>query len=309
VSLVEQHARFDAAFTRGARVTLLGVATSAVLAAVKIVAGIIGNTYALIADGIESLLDVFSASIAWLSLRYSSRPPDERHPYGHGRAESLGALMIAAVLLAAAVGIGALSIREILTPHLLPAPFTLAVLVGVIVVKELLFRFLLREGRGINSRAVETDAWHHRSDALTSAAAFVGISLALWRGEGWASADDWAALFACAIIGFNGLRLFRSALDDVMDAAPSPSIETSVRRVAMAVPGVVGTDKCRVRRSGVALLVDLDVIVDGAISVRHGHEIAHRVKRALLDSDLGVLDAFIHVEPARTPGLEPGSIG
>jgi cation diffusion facilitator family transporter len=298
VSLVQQHARFDAAFHRGTKVTLLGVATSAVLAVVKIVSGVVGHTYALVADGVESLLDVFSASIAWASLRYSARPPDDRHPYGHGRAESLGALIIAVLVLTAAVGIAALSVREILTPHLLPAPFTLVVLVGVIVVKELLFRFLLREGRDINSRAVQTDAWHHRSDALTSAAALVGISLALWHGEGWAAADDWAALFACAIIAFNGLRLLRGALDDVMDAAASPDIETAVRQLAMGVSGVVGTDKCRVRRTGVALLIDLDVIVDGAISVRRGHEIAHQVKGALLDSDLGVLDAVIHIEPA-----------
>lgn len=299
MSLLEQHARFDAAFSRGTKVTLVGVAVSAVLAVVKIVSGVVGHTYALVADGVESLLDVFSASIAWLSLRYSSRPPDERHPYGHGRAEALGALVIAVVLLAAAMGIAALSVREILTPHLLPAPFTLAVLVGVIVIKELLFRFLLREGRDIHSRAVQTDAWHHRSDALTSAAALVGISLALWHGEGWAAADDWAALFACGIIAVNGLRLLRGALDDVMDAAPPPDVEASIRRLATAVPGVAGTDKCRVRRSGVVLFVDLDVIVDGAISVRRGHDIAHDVKRALLDSNLGVLDVIVHVEPQK----------
>jgi cation diffusion facilitator family transporter len=298
VSLAAQHARFDAAFARGARVTLLGVAISVLLAAIKIVSGVVGHTYALVADGVESLLDVFSATVAWGSLRYSSRPPDEKHPYGHGRAEPLGALAIAMVLIAASIGIGALSVREILTPHLLPAPFTLGVLVGVIVVKEVLFRFLLREGRDIRSRAVETDAWHHRSDAITSAAAFIGISLALWRGDGWAAADDWAALFACGIIAFNGVRLLRSAFDDVMDAAPPADVEATVRRLALAVPGVLGTHKCRVRRSGVALFIDLDVIVDGSISVRRGHELAHEVKAALLDSHLGVLDVIVHVEPA-----------
>jgi cation diffusion facilitator family transporter len=301
VSLATQHARFDAAFARGARVTLLGVTISVALAAIKIASGVVGHTYALVADGVESLLDVFSASVAWGSLRYSARPPDEKHPYGHGRAEPLGALAIAAVLIAASIGIAALSVREILTPHLLPAPFTLAVLVGVIVVKEVLFRFLVREGRDIRSRAVETDAWHHRSDAITSAAAFIGIALALWRGDGWAAADDWAALFACGIIAFNGVRLFRSAFDDVMDAAPPADVEAAVRQLALAVPGVRGTHKCRVRRSGVALFIDLDVIVDGAITVRRGHDIAHQVKAALLDSDLGVLDVIVHVEPAADP--------
>jgi cation diffusion facilitator family transporter len=298
VSLVRQHARFDAALARGAKVTLLAISISVVLAAIKIASGIIGHTYALVADGVESLLDVFSASVAWGSLRYSARPPDEKHPYGHGRAEPLGALVIAAVLIAASIGIATLSIREILTPHLLPAPFTLGVLVGVIVIKEVLFRFLVREGRDIRSRAVETDAWHHRSDALTSGAAFIGISLALWHGDGWAAADDWAALFACGIIAINGLRLFRSAFDDVMDAAPPADVEAAVRQVALGVPGVLGTHKCRVRRSGVALFIDLDVIVDGGITVRHGHDIAHEVKGALLDSHLGVLDVIVHVEPA-----------
>lgn len=306
MSLAEQHARFDAALARGARVTLLGISISVALAAIKIAAGVIGHTYALIADGVESLLDVFSASVAWGSLRYSAKPPDEKHPYGHGRAEPLGALVIAGVLIAASIGIAALSIREILTPHLLPAPFTLGVLVGVIVIKEVLFRFLVREGRDIRSRAVETDAWHHRSDALTSAAAFIGISLALWHGEGWAAADDWAALFACVIIAANGFRLLRTAFDDVMDAAPPADVEATVRKLALGVSGVAGTHKCRVRRSGVALFIDLDVIVDGGITVRRGHDIAHDVKAALLDSDLGVLDVIVHVEPSVEERHTPG---
>ena len=298
MSIAQQHARFDAAIARGVRVTLLAITISVLLAIIKIAAGVVGHTYALIADGVESLLDVFSASVAWGSLRYAARPPDEKHPYGHGRAEALGALMIASVLIAASIGIATLSIVEILTPHLLPAPFTLAVLVGVIVVKEVLFRFLVREGRDIRSRAVEADAWHHRSDAVTSAAAFIGISLALWRGDGWAAADDWAALFACVVIAANGVRLLRAAFDDVMDAAPPADVEAAVRRVALAVPGVRGTHKCRVRRSGVALIIDLDVIVDGAMTVRRGHEIAHHVKGALLQSPLGVLDVIVHVEPS-----------
>jgi cation diffusion facilitator family transporter len=293
----EHHARFDAAAARGARVTLFGIAVSVALAAVKIAAGVVGHTYALIADGIESLLDVFSASVAWGSLRYSARPPDEKHPYGHGKAEPLGALVIASVLITASVGIAALSIKEILTPHRVPAPFTLGVLVAVVVTKELLFRFLLREGRDINSRAVETDAWHHRSDAITSVAAFLGIALALHLGPGYAAADDWAALFACAVIGFNGARLFRIAFDDIMDAAAPARVAQAVRDVALAVEGVRGTHKCRVRRSGLALLVDLDVIVDGHMTVHDGHLVAHRVKEALIAADLHILDVVVHVEP------------
>jgi cation diffusion facilitator family transporter len=180
----------------------------------------------------------------------------------------------------------------------MPAPFTLVILIGVVVVKEVLFRFLIRTGKDINSRVVETDAWHHRSDALTSLAAFIGISIALWKGPAYAAADDWAALFACAIIFYNGLSLFSGAIDDVMDAAPSGDVEAAIRRVATSVPGVLGTHNCRVRRSGMTYLVDLDVIVDGNISVRHGHDLAHAVKARLLDSRLGILNVLVHVEPA-----------
>ncbi len=298
MSLTGQHASFDDRFQRGSRVTLVGLSISIVLAAIKIASGITGHTYALIADGIESLLDVFSSAIAWGGLRYAARPPDEKHPYGHGRAETLAALVIASALVAAAIGIGALSIKEIVTPHRVPAPFTLLVLVGVVVVKEVLFRFLHREAHSIGSRAVETDAWHHRSDALTSVAAFIGIAIGVWKGEGYAAADDWAALFACAVILFNGVRLFRTAFDDAMDAAPPPDVEEAIRRIALQVPGVVDTHKLRVRRSGMVLFIDLDIRVDGSMTVAEGHAVAHVVKEALLASPLGVLDVLVHVEPA-----------
>jgi cation diffusion facilitator family transporter len=284
-------------FMRGERVTLIGMAISVVLGIVKIAGGIVGQSHALIADGVESLLDVFSSSLVLGSLHYASRPPDSKHPYGHGKAEPLAALVTASALIVASVGIAVQSIHQIPLPRVLPAPFTLIILILVVIVKELLGRFLLREGRNISSRAVETDAWHHRSDAFTSIAAFIGISLALWQGPAWAAADDWAALFACAIIGYNGVHLFRGALDDVMDAAQPASTEARIREIAMSVPSVRGTHNLRVRRSGMLLLVDLDVIVDGNMSVRDGHEIAHAVKEALLASDLRILNVLVHVEP------------
>lgn len=290
-------ARLRGAASRGERVTIIGLCVSLTLALVKIVAGVVGHAYALVADGFESLLDVFGASVVWGSLRYASRPPDAKHPYGHGKAEALGAMVTASALILAAGAIAFESIREIRTPHAMPAPFTLIVLVAVIIVKELLFRFVLRTGQDINSRAVETDAWHHRSDALTSVAAFVGIAIALWMGPAWAAADDWAALFACGIIAFNGVLLFRGAVDDVMDAQAPHDVESRIRAVAMRVPGVIGTHTCRVRRSGMSRLVDLDVIVDGGMSVRRGHDIAHDVKAALLDADLDILNVLVHVEP------------
>src|SRR4051812_7113856 len=223
----------------GARVALLGLLINIALASAKIIAGILGNAYVLIADGIESALDVGGSLVIWGGLKFAARPPDETHPYGHGKAEPMAAMIVACVVLAAAAGLAIESVREIRTPHHGPAPFTLAILIVVIVVKEILFRYVNRIGRDAESTAVQTDAWHHRSDALTSAAAFAGISIALIGGEGWQSADDWAALFACAVIAANGVRLLRPAFYEIMDTAPRGKIVELVREAAAKVPGVI----------------------------------------------------------------------
>src|SRR5215212_11778864 len=191
----------------GARVALLGMAINVVLAAVKIFAGVVGNAYVLIADGIESALDIAGSAVIWGGLKVAARPPDKTHPYGHGKAEPIAAIVVAILVLGAALGLAVQSVREIFLPHHGPAPYTLAVVIGVVVIKELLYRYVNRVGRNVESTAIQTDAWHHRSDAITSIAAFIGISVALIGGEAWNSADDWAALFACAIIAANGYRL------------------------------------------------------------------------------------------------------
>lgn len=283
----------------GSRAALVGVAVNALLATLKIVAGVLGHSYALIADGVESATDILSSLVVWGGMRIAAAPPDADHPYGHGRAESLAALVVALLLFAAAIGIAVESIREIRTPHLAPAPFTLAVLLGVIVVKEVLFRWVLGRAASIDSTAVRGDALHHRADALTSAAAFVGISVALLAGPGYESADDWAALLACGVIAWNGARLLRTAVGELMDEGPPLALEADVRRAAGAVAGVVALEKVRIRKSGIASLVDIHVEVDGDISVRRGHEIAHAVKDALLAANLGIVDVLVHVEPAR----------
>lgn len=282
----------------GARVALLGLVINVVLASVKIVAGVIGHAYVLIADGMESALDVAGSIVIWGGLTVAARPPDRTHPYGHGKAEPIAALVVAICVLAAAVGLAILSVREILTPHHGPAPFTLAILVVVIVIKEFLFRYVNRIGRDLESTAVRTDAWHHRADALTSTAAFIGISLALLGGERWRSADDWAALFACAVIAANGVRLALPAFQEIMDTAPAGKFVGSILAVASSVPGVVEVEKCHARKMGLDYYVDLHVGVDGNISVHEGHEIAHRVKSAIQKSDSRVADVLVHIEPA-----------
>jgi cation diffusion facilitator family transporter len=282
----------------GARVALLGLVINVAFATVKIAAGVIGHAYVLIADGIESALDIGGSIVIWGGLTVAARPPDRTHPYGHGKAEPIAAIVVALGVLVAAIGLAIESVREILTPHHGPAPFTLAVLVVVIVVKEILFRYVNRVGKEFESTAVQTDAWHHRSDALTSTAAFIGISVALIGGERWRSADDWAALFACAVIAANGVRLLLPAFREIMDTAPGGKIVRSIQRVASSVPGVVEVEKCRARKMGLDFYVDLHARVDGNISVHEGHEIAHRVKAAIRQSNPRVADVLVHIEPA-----------
>src|SRR5438445_13360515 len=282
----------------GARVALFGMLVNLIFAAAKILGGLFGNASVLIADGIESALDVAGSFVIWGGLKFAARPPDETHPYGHGKAEPIAAAVVAFGVLAAAAGLAIESVREILTPHHGPAPFTLGLLVVVIVVKEILFRYVNRIGRNLESTAVQTDAWAHRSDALTSAAAFIGISVALIGGERWWSADDWAALFACAVIGANGVRLLLPAFHEIMDTAPRARIVRAICGVASSVPGVIEVEKCRARKMGLDFYVDLHSQVDGNISVHEGHEIAHRVKAAIQQSNPRVADVLVHIEPA-----------
>src|SRR3954471_24267055 len=283
----------------GARIALIGMFANVALATAKITAGLLGNSYVLIADGIESALDIAGSVIIWGGLKFAARPPDKTHPYGHGKAEPLAAGIVAVGVIIAAVGLAVQSVREIFTPHHGPAPFTLIVLIVVIVVKEFLYRVVMRVSKDVESTAVQTDAWHHRADALTSAAAFIGISVALIGGEKWYSADDWAALFACAVIAYNGWRLFIPALHEMLDTAPRGEIVTNIERAAGAVPGVREVEKCLVRKMGISFYVDLHVRVDGNISVREGHDIAHQVKDAIRQTDARIADVLVHVEPAR----------
>lgn len=281
-----------------ARLVLRGIALNAVLAAVKIAGGVFGHTYALIADGVESLIDILSSFIVWTGFRVASQPPDADHPYGHGKAEPLAALAVSVFIFGAAGWIGWRAIHEIITPHHGPHWLTLPLLVGVVAVKLWFSKRVGVASTAAGSTALSVEAWHHYSDALTSAAAFVGISIALIGGRGWEASDDWAALLACVVIAFNGVGMFNRALGDVMDTAVSPEFENEIRAVALRVRGVRALDKCRVRKSGLSHLVDIQVRVDGDLSVRAGHEIAHAVKDALLGSaSHAVSDVSVHIEP------------
>ena len=279
------------------RTTGIGIVINGTLATIKIAAGVLGNSYALIADGIESSSDVVSSIVTFVGLKIAARPATAKHPFGRGRAETLAAFIVSAALMIAAVAITIQSIHEIITPHHAPAAFTLVVLIAVILAKEILFRVALKRAEESQSLAVKTDAWHHRSDAITSLAAFIGISIALIGGPGYESADDWAALVAAFVIGVSSVFLMRSALGELTDRALDGVWVERVKQIAQTVPGVEGTHRCWIRKHGFDLFVELDVIVDGDLTVRAGHEIAHQVYQAVRTELPVVRRVLIHVEP------------
>ncbi len=285
------------AVRRGMRTALVGMCVNAVLAVVKIAAGVLGQSQALIADGIESTADLFSSLVVWSGLRIASRSADEHYPFGYGKAEALAAAVVGLMLFLAAVAIAIESIHQILTPHFTPRPFTLLVLVGVILVKEVWFRRVRRLGEDVGSTVVSADAWHHRSDAITSAAAFVGIAVAVIGGPGWESADDWAALLASIVIVRNAVGVIRPAVGDLMDRAPGEAMLARVAEAARAVPSVRAIEKLKVRKAGMGYYVDLHVQADPQMALHDAHILSGMVKSAIRSAVPEVHGVLIHMEP------------
>ncbi|MGD9790208.1 MAG: cation diffusion facilitator family transporter [Phycisphaerales bacterium] len=286
------------------RNTLVGLVASVILAAGKLVAGLLGHSSALVADAVESLADTVGSSIVWFGLRLGGREPDERHPYGYGRAEALAAIAVGILLVLAAIVIVARATTQLLTPHTPPAPWTLAVLVVVIVVKEALFRFIIRGAEKFESDAAHADAWHHRSDAITSAAAIVGILLAvigpsLLGDPRLVLADEIAAIFAALIILWTAYRLTTPNLRELLDAE-SPIIASKVEHIAAEADGVRLVEKVHARKSGRGFLVDMHIHVDLNATVRDGHSIAGRVKADVRQAIPSVFHVLVHVEPAES---------
>lgn len=282
---------------RAIRTTQLGIAISVVLVVLKASSGYIGHSYALIADATETGADVFSSVLLWIGLRIAMKPADQNHPYGHGKAEPLASILISLSLMGAAVWIGWHAVTFIQTPHTLPKKFTLLVLLLVVLIKESMFRYVLRVGKEINSTAVKADAYHHRSDVISSVAALIGIMIALIGGKGYEGADDWAALLAALVIFYNAIQLMLPGLAEIMDAAPSAEIIQQVREVSSGISQVMKVEKCYVRKMGFDYFVDLHIQVQPDLTVFQGHEIAHQVKDTLLKQTLGIKDVLIHVEP------------
>jgi cation diffusion facilitator family transporter len=279
------------------KATYFSIVGNTCLAIIKGLAGVFGNSYALIADAIESTTDIFSSFLVLFGIKYSIRPADANHPYGHGRVEPLITFLVVGFLITSATIIAYESIANIGTPHELPKPWTLFVLGAIIIWKEYSFRLVMKKGIQTNSSSLKADAWHHRSDAITSVAAFVGISIALFLGKGYESADDWAALFASAFILYNSYLIFRPALGEIMDEHLYEDLEAEIRRISVSVEGVIATEKCFIRKSGMKYHVDLHAVVDGNISVTKGHDIAHLLKDTLRENIVELGHVLIHIEP------------
>ena len=284
---------------RSIRWAQAGLLVNALLVLVKLIAGIVGHANALVADAVESSADIFSSLIVWMGLSIAIRPADEDHPYGHGKAEPLAAAVVSLMLLGAAVGISIMAVREILRPHHLPSPFTLFVAAGVILIKEALYQRVAAVGREVGSTAVVADAWHHRADAVSSLAAFIGISVALWGGPGWEAADDWAALVAAMLVAVNGVRTLQPAVAGLMDKAPDRSLKDRAVDAALKVNGVQHIERLHVRGSGLGFYIDLHAQADPTISLEEAHEIAARVKYAILEALPNVVSVMVHMEPYR----------
>ncbi len=282
---------------KAVKATYFSVLSNTALAIIKAAAGYFGNSYALIADAIESTADIFASLLVLFGIKYSSRPADENHPYGHGRAEALITFIVVGFLITSATVIAYESVVNIQTPHNLPKPWTLFVLGAIILWKEISFRLVMKRSKETNSSSLEADAWHHRSDAITSIAAFAGISIALFFGEGYESADDWAALFASGFILYNSYKIFRPALGEIMDEHVYDDMVEEIRQVALTVDGILGTEKCFIRKTGMRYHLELHAIVDGNLPVKQGHLLAHNLEDALRKERPDFGRILIHVEP------------
>lgn len=279
------------------KTTYFSIIGNTCLALIKGLAGYFGNSYALIADAIESTTDIFSSLLVLFGIKYANRPADKNHPYGHGRAEPLVTFLVVGFLITSATIIAYEGIQNINTPHELPHPYTLIILGAIIIWKEISYRLVIKRSKEIHSSSLKADAWHHRSDAITSIAAFIGISISLFAGKGYEAADDWAAIFASGFILYNSYLIFRPALGEIMDEHLYDDLIEDIRRISLTVEGIKGTEKCFIRKAGMAYHVDLHAMVDAHISVKAGHDIAHDLKDTLRREIPQLGHVLIHIEP------------
>ena len=284
---------------KASQASAVSLVSNVVLACVKVLIGFIGSSYAMIADGIESLADCVSSLVVWSGLRIGSKEPDAEHPYGHGKAEAIAALFAGIGLWVSGGLIASQAIHEIIIKHEPPKLFTVPALIAIIATKELLFRYVKDQAYKHDSTALMAEAFHHRSDFLTSLCVLVGICIAVFAGPEFAPADDVAALLVTGLIFRNGWIIMQPSIDELMDRSISDTRNSKIRQSILETPGVVDVETLWIRRSGRRFHVNIHIEVDPEISVREGHEIAHRVKDRLKKlNEISIEHVHTHIEPA-----------
>ena len=283
----------------GKKVTWVGVVVNTSLIFLKLAAGIYGDSQALIADAVHSFSDLFTDAVVLIGLKFSNKPPDQTHHFGHARIETLASTIVGMALIGTALYIG---IKASLTiyRHSEYHP-TLLALAGAgisIVSKEALYHYTIRTGRRIKSQLIAANAWHHRSDAFSSVAVFIGVAGTLIKPS-WHILDAYAALLVSFFIVKVGLEILRDALREFTDTAPQPEVVGKIKQCALSVNGVVGMHDLRVRTSGGLYQMEIHIVVDGRLTVLEGHKIAKEVEGCLLE-DVGNFNRItIHVDPKR----------
>lgn len=274
-----------------------GIVLNGVLGTAKLLAGLLGHSYAMVADACESFSDVMSSCVTLYGLRIAAEPADQTHPAGHGRAETLASAVTALVLTVVGTLIFWHAWDSLYEPRQAPNPLTLLVLVPVILLKEWMFRWMRERGKQIGSLALLAEAWHQRSDAVTSVAALSGIAMTWIGGPAWVHADSWAAMFASLWLIGTGLWLLGPTLHELMEGSVDPALVEFIRETSQSCEGIQGIDKVWVRKLGMRLMVDLHIEVEPDISVQEGHRLAHEVKAKLQRELPQVRDVMVHVEP------------
>jgi cation diffusion facilitator family transporter len=295
--MISESTSVDVLYTSARRAVVLGLVVNFTLGLTKLVAGIVGNSFALLSDAVNSIGDSFGSVVLLVALHVAQLPADRKHPYGHSRAEAVASLSAAWLIAFSAVVIGWQAVARLGQSHSLPEAWTLWIAAANVVLKEALYQINSRIGRRIGSQALVTNAWDHRSDALCSLAVVCGIAAVRWGGERFMWADEAAALVIVVAILWSAYQLLRTSASELLDQQADEKVVNDIRAAARKVPGVRSVEKLRVRRSGMELFADMHVEVDPNLSVERGHDIGHNVKSQLLADFTALRDVLVHLEP------------
>ncbi len=276
---------------------LLGLIINLGLGAAKLVGGLVGGSFALLSDAVNSLGDSLASIVVVVALRVAQKPPDAEHPYGHTRAEAVAASSVALLIILSAIYVGWQAIRQIGVARDLPATWTLWIAGSNVVIKEALSQYKVRVGRRTGSSAIIANAWDHRSDALCALAVLISLAIVRLGGPDYVWVDQAAALIVVAAILWTGISLYRSSASELMDLQADDQLVSKIRKTAEQVTGVIAVEKLRVRKTGLEYLVDIHIEGDAKLTVDAGHQVSHLVKDRLLDDFATLRDVLVHLEP------------